>query len=84
MLPAKYRNTGHMVIMALIKQNWQALEADCFNQLHQSCCYKTDNSGEYGNQCAFDGLGSWLQQTDLAGGACGEGAKGRTGKLLWL
>lgn len=27
MLPAKCTNTGHMVVIALIKQNWQTVEA---------------------------------------------------------
>lgn len=38
---AKCRNTGHVVIMALIKQTWQDTKGDHFNRLHQSHCYKT-------------------------------------------
>lgn len=41
MLTAKCRNTGHVVIMALIKQTWQCITGDHFNGLRQSCCYNT-------------------------------------------
>lgn len=34
MLPAKCTDTGDTVVMALIKQNWQAIEAGHLNRLH--------------------------------------------------
>lgn len=57
-LPAKRRNTGHAVVMALIKQTWQDITDDYFNGLHQSC-YKTGKLRlcKEGNQSGTDGLG---------------------------
>lgn len=80
MLTAKCRDTEHTVTMALIKQTWQNIkDDDHLNGLNQSCCYKTGKwqPCKEGNQSELDGLGSWLQQTDLVCGGYGEGRTGR-------